>query len=99
MAVSARTTSPSRFLGCACGLLLRDSRHAIKSGRNLLLGAAGPEDFDGFDLFGISQADGHGKFGLREVTAGWHDLARQGSSGDSHFDPGANSVAVAFDAG
>ena len=63
-----------------------------------LPGPARPEDFNCIRLGCISEADGDGQFGLREVGARGHDLPQEGMGADTHLDPSADGVAVAFGA-
>src|ERR1041385_6821528 len=95
-AVAERATRRQGVLQASM-LRFGDGGQAINDGSgNFLLEAAGPGYCDAIDLGRFTQADCDREFGLGQVAAGWHDLAREGMAVDAHFDPGADRVAVTF---
>src|SRR2546422_10657143 len=58
--------------------------------------AAGPDDFNRFDMIGIAEADGDGQFRLREIAASGHDLARDRLASETNFDERADGRAIGF---
>src|SRR5437867_10242959 len=53
-----------------------------------------PDDFECVKALGLAQADSHGEFGLRQITARRHYLAGESLGSDPDLDPRADGVAI-----
>ena len=62
---------------------------------DFLHGTIRPKDFQRINVGGVAEADRHRQLALGKIAARRHHLAREGLRSDSHFDPGADSVAIA----